>query len=79
MAAINKLFSIAQALALSVQSFKSQIESNNSFRPGQANKLIVAVADFISGIHGKEMFISKPPKKKWINSYFKLELQNCKR
>ena len=63
MAAINNLFASTKALSLSIQAFRNQSETTNSFRPGQADQLVSAVADFISGIHGKEMFISKPPVK----------------
>lgn len=63
MAAINNLFPLAQALRLSLVPYKSQLELNNSFRPGQAIDPFLGVVDFISGVHAKEMFISDPPKR----------------
>ena len=63
MAAINKIFPGAQAIRQSLLPFKSQLELNNSFRPGQAIDPVLAVFDFLSGIHGKEEFISNPPKR----------------
>lgn len=61
MAAINKIFPGAQAIRQSLAPFKSQLELNNSFRPGQAIDPVLAVFDFLAGIHGKEEFISNPP------------------
>jgi hypothetical protein len=64
MAAINKIFPGAQAIRQSLIPFRSQLELNNSFRPGQAIDPVLAVFDFLAGIHGKEEFISNPPVKR---------------
>jgi hypothetical protein len=60
MAAINKIYPAAQAIRLSLVPYKSQLELNNSFRPGQVNDPVTAVFDLIAGIHGKEENISNP-------------------
>ncbi len=64
MAAINKIYPAAQAIRLSLAPFKSQLELNNSFRPGTVIDPILAVFDLLAGIHGKEEFISNPPVKR---------------
>ena len=61
MAAINKIYPATQAIRQSLLPFKSQFDLNNSFRPGQAIDPVLAVFDFLAGIHGKEEFISNPP------------------
>jgi hypothetical protein len=60
MAAINKIYPAAQAIRLSLIPYKSQLELNNSFRPGQVNDPVTAVFDLLAGIHGKEENISNP-------------------
>lgn len=51
---------MAQALRQSLLPYKSQLELNNSFRPGQMDDPPVGVFDLIAGIHRKEEHISNP-------------------